>query len=64
MDFRYWTPDSLSAELEFRIPIIGEIPDSLSWTPDSKAQDSGFQKKTFSGFKIPQAKVPLILEIT
>ena len=44
--------------------LISEIPDSLSWIPDSKAQDSGFQKKTFSGFQIPQAKVARILEIT
>ena len=43
---------------------ISEIPDSLSWIPDSKAQDSGFLKKKFPGFQILQAKVSRILEIT
>ena len=62
LDFRYWTPDSLSAELGFRITIISEIPDSLSWVSDCKAQDSEFQTKNFPGFQIPQAKVSRILE--
>ena len=50
--------DSLSVELGFRITIIIEIPDSLSWIPDFKAQDSGFQSP---GFQIPRAKVSRIL---
>ena len=36
LDFRYCTPDSLSVEHGFRITIISEIPDSLSWIPNSK----------------------------
>ena len=32
-DFNYWIPDSLSAELVFRIPIVRGIPDSLSSIP-------------------------------
>ena len=31
-------PDSLSVELEFRIPIVNGLPDSLSCSPDSKGQ--------------------------
>ena len=38
---------SLSVELWSCIPIVSEIPDSLSWIPDSEAQDCGFHK-TFS----------------
>lgn len=41
-DFTYWIPDPLSLELGFWILIAGEITDSLSSIPDSKAQDSGF----------------------
>ena len=53
-----WIPDSLSVEncildsmsMEpgFRIPIISRILDSLSWIPDSKAQDSGFHNQILS----------------
>ena len=32
----------LSVELGFWIPIVSGIPESLSCTPHSKAQDSGF----------------------
>ena len=39
-DSTLWTLDSLSLELEFRIPITSGIPESLSSIPDSKAQDS------------------------
>ena len=46
---------SLSVELGFWIPIIGAIPDSLSCIPDSKTQDSGFQKQKFAGFRIPDS---------
>ena len=51
-DFTYWIPDALSLELGLWIPIVGEITDSLSSIPDSKAQDSGFQldRQKFSGF--------------
>ena len=51
MNATNWISDSLSVELGFRLPIISGIPDSLSWNPDSKAQDSGFhrQKSTKSG---------------
>ena len=35
-----WISDSLSVELTFGIPIVRGIPGSLSWIPDSKAQDS------------------------
>ena len=39
--------------LEWSIPITSVIPDSLSCTPDSKAQDSGSTCKFFSdsGFR-------------
>ena len=51
----FWTPrrgfqipgtgfQFLSVELEFWIPILCGIPDSLSCIPDSKAQDSGFHE--------------------
>ena len=40
VDPTLWTLDSLSLELEFRIPITSGIPESLSSIPDSKAQDS------------------------
>ena len=40
---------SLSVALGFRIPFVGGIPDSLSYSPDSKAQYSGLirQSKIF-----------------
>ena len=49
-------------ELRFQIPIVSEIPDSLSCIPDFKAQDSGFHKQNvkykdkFPGFQI---RIPL-----
>jgi len=55
---RYWIPDSLSIDLGFRILIVSGIPDSLSCIPDSKAQDSGFQKQKFPGFSIQLQKFP------
>ena len=39
---------SLLEELGVRIPIVSGIPDSLSWIPDSKAQDFRFHQKNFS----------------
>ena len=53
----YWILYPLSVELGFSIPIISRIPNFLSCIPDSKAQGSGFHKKSFSGFQIPQEKV-------
>ena len=42
-----WAPDSgLFAGTTW-------IPDSLSCTPDSKAQDSGFHKQNFLGLQNP-----------
>ena len=43
-------PDYLPVQLGFRIPIVSGIPDPLSCTLDSKAQDSGFNKQKFHGF--------------
>ena len=43
----------LSVELGFWIPIVSGIPDSLSCIPDSKAQDCGFHKQNFHGFRNP-----------
>ena len=45
-------------ELGFGIPIISGIPDSLTWTADSKAQDFESNKQEYSGFRIPKAKIP------
>ena len=39
--------------LGFWIPLVTGIPDSLSCIADSKAQDSGFHKQNFPGFRIP-----------
>ena len=44
---------SLSVELGFCISIFRAIPDSLSCILVSKAQDSGFHKQNFLGFRIP-----------
>ena len=44
-------------EFGFRIPIFNGIPDSLSFIPDSKAQDSWLHKQKFLRFRIPQAKI-------
>ena len=43
--FQLLDPGSSSVELGFRIAIISGIPDYLSCVPDSKAQDSGFDKQ-------------------
>ena len=45
LDFGFQGPDSLSVELEFRIPVVSDIPDSLSWISDCEAHDCGFQKE-------------------
>ena len=43
-------------ELRFWIPIrIGGIPESLSYIPDSKAQDYGLHKQTFPRFRNPDS---------
>ena len=56
VDFQIPVLDSSSffkLELGFRIPIVCGIPDSLSWTPDCKTQNSIFHKRnsTNSGFR-------------
>ena len=38
-------------------PIVGGIPDSLSWITDPKAQDSRFHNKRFPGILIYQTKI-------
>ena len=43
----------MSVDLEFRIPIVSAIPDSLNWIPDSEAQDSRFHKQNFIWFRNP-----------
>ena len=53
-DSRYWIPVFFFKTVEFWIPIVIGIPDSLSCIPDSKPQDSGFHKQNFLGFRIPQ----------
>ena len=45
----------LSAELGFWIPVASEIPDPFSCIPDSKAQDSGFNKQQFLGLRNPDS---------
>ena len=40
--------------------VVSEIPDSLSCIPDSKAKDSGFDKRNFCGFWKPKAKISRI----
>ena len=61
-DSKYWITDSLCqwhldsgfhSLVGFRIPFVGGIPDSLSHSPDSKAQYSGL---------IPQSKIFRIVE--
>ena len=56
LDSTLWIPDSgfqfLSVELEFWIPIVSGIPDSLSCIPDSKAQDSRFHQQKFPDSEI------------
>ena len=63
-----WTSDSLLVELTFGIPIVPGIAGSLSWIPDSKAQDSRIPRAKISrirkslrtllrGIKIPKSKI-------
>ena len=58
VSLRFWSPrcgfripgngfQFFSVELEFWIPIVSRIPDSLSCIPDSKAQDSRFHQQKF-----------------
>ena len=55
VDFRIPVRDSsfFLLELGFRIPVVCGIPDSLSWIPDSKTQNSVLHKRHFpdSGFR-------------
>ena len=59
---------SLWVELQFWIPVVCGIPDSLSCIPDSKAQDSRFHKQNFPGFGNPDSltwgDIPLNKTIT
>ena len=62
-DYRYWIPDLLSVKNGFWTPIGSGIPDSLSWIPDSKIQDSEYHnKKKIPGFRIRQATIRFLLE--
>ena len=56
---RYCIPVFL-VKLGLWIPILSRILDSLSCILNSKAQDSGFNKPNFHGFRIPQAKLSRI----
>ena len=57
-----WTLGSLSVELGFRISIFNGIPDSLSYIPDSKAQDSGPHRQNFFRILDSTSKISWILE--
>ena len=46
---------SLSVKAGFWIQIVSRIPDSLSCTPESKAQDYGFLKQNFPQFRNPNS---------
>ena len=48
-------------EFGFRIPIVSGIPDSYSYIPDSKGQDSGSHEQIFLRSRIPHVKRPRIL---
>ena len=50
LDSRYRIPDSLSLKLRFWISVLSRIPDSVSWIPDSKPQNSEFHCKKFQYF--------------
>ena len=56
-----WISDSLSVELTFGIPIVRGLPGSLSWIPDSKAQDSRIPRASLCTLlreiKIPKSKI-------
>ena len=52
-------PGSLSEKLGFWIPIFSGIQVSLSWIPDSKAQDFGFRKQIFQDSGFHKQKLPL-----
>lgn len=60
LDFTPWIPIHCtrfqSLSVEPGLPAVNRIPDPLSCIPDFKAQVSGFHKKNFSKFQIPQAK--------
>ena len=44
---------SLLVEVAFRLPIVSNIPDSLSCILDYKTPDSGFHEQEFPGYRIP-----------
>ena len=48
-DSRYWIP--IFFQWFLILSIVSGIPDSLIWTPESKAQDFRFHEKQFPGFR-------------
>ena len=55
-----WIRNSLSEKLGFWIPIFSGIQVSLSWIPDSKAQDFGFRKQIFQDSGFHKQKFPFL----
>ena len=49
---------SLSVKVAFRLPIVSDIPDSLSCILDYKTPDSGFHKKDFPDTGFHRQKFP------
>ena len=58
----YQIPVFVSVELGYWILVVSGISDPLRCISDSKAQDSGFRKQNFLGFRIPQASISRIPE--
>ena len=48
--FQAISPDALSVEFGFRIPIVCRIPDNSSWITDSKALEFEFHKQKSSEY--------------
>ena len=55
---------SLSVEVAFRLPIVSNIPDSLSCILDYKTPNSGFYEQEFPGYRIPWARISRIPDST
>ena len=47
-DSKYWIPTFVSGSW-ILIPVVGGIPDSLRFIPDSKARDSRFYEQKLPG---------------
>ena len=58
LDSRYWVAESLSVKLGSGFQSLAGFPDPLSCILDSKAQDSGLEKETFSGSLFHKKKFP------